>query len=260
MEMTIDRILQKTLITDIGKLKPDLNHYICNLPITDPFRNISGVVMVGHPLDDVTGKMDTSKRIAVVCLGVSYTIYRKKNDDDDDDVLTESKKIACQNCYEYDQKKYTLYNLIPMRFYSHDRAQNYVANNTHLIFFNNKHDVLHEFAYDASSRFPCNVCRKKPNIKCIPCGNLYSCVDCHEHSELKGHDIKTFNQAKILRTQELITLNINKQGNRSSNFIVCHTRNIDVEFVVLTPVGELPWDDTPTEIIKAGKGWTIKVY
>lgn len=256
IEITFDNFLRKFSVLSVNN---DLKRYMCDMPACDQHRNISCIYMLGHPLDPADGKMDTKTRIGVVCIGVPYTIYRQKIEEDEDDIVTETKKIAAQNCYDYDKNQFTLHDIVPMVFYSYDKAQEYIADHPEFTFYNNKHDILHEVAFNSTCRFDCVTCGKKTNMKCMPCGNVYMCVECHEHSELKGDAIKTINQAKILRINELEPLKRIKMYGQTG-FVVSKPSNIDREICVSTPFNELPWDDEPTDVIKIDKKHSIKVY
>lgn len=77
IDVPVQSIRERLSLLDIKKQNRDLYDYINELPVTTDESTIDGVVLVTHPLDDENGKPDSFERIAIVCIGVEYTIYKK---------------------------------------------------------------------------------------------------------------------------------------------------------------------------------------
>lgn len=195
IDVPVQSVRERLSLLDIKKQNRDLYDYINELPVTTDESTIDGVVLVTHPLDDENGKPDSFERIAIVCIGVEYTIYKKTKE------KSVKKKIMVRDSYDVENGDYVEHDMTPCTFYSYWNAQKTVAAAPYT-YYNNKHDILNEFTYKCNARFPCSKC-SKTDTKCIPCGNAYICVRCHTHTELAGDDIKTFNQSLVLRLDEL---------------------------------------------------------
>lgn len=204
IDVPVQSIRERLSLLDIKKQNRDLYDYINELPVTTDESTIDGVVLVTHPLDDENGKPDSFERIAIVCIGVEYTIYKKtqgvgEEEDNGSRLLRRGERRLRRTRHSY-------WN-----------AQKTVAAAPYT-YYNNKHDILNELTYKCNARFPCSKCSRKTDTKCIPCGNAYICVRCHTHTELAGDDIKTFKQSLVLRLDELTavkkTAYLQKRGTR----------------------------------------------
>lgn len=116
---------------DIVKQNRDLYDYINELPVTTDESTI-----VTHPLDDENGKPDSFERIAIVCIGVEYTIYKKKTKEE-----SVKKKIMVRDSYDVENGDYVEHDMTPCTIYSYWNAQKTVAAAPYT-YYNNKHDIL----------------------------------------------------------------------------------------------------------------------
>lgn len=245
IDVPVQSIRERLSLLDIKKQNRDLYDYINELPVTTDESTIDGVVLVTHPLDDENGKPDSFERIAIVCIGVEYTIYKKT-----------------QGVGEEEDNGSTLLRRGERRLrrtrHSYWNAQKTVAAAPYT-YYNNKHDILNEFTYKCNARFACSKCSKKTDTKCIPCGNAYICVRCHTHTELAGDDIKIFKQSLVKRLDELTAVKKTAHLQKREGHAFCSS-NVQKEYVVVVRPEELPWDEPPTEVIEMDEGVSIKVY
>lgn len=299
VQVPVQDVRERCDLNSIRLQNPDLHRYIINLSPNDSFQNLEGIMLMGHPMDSTTGRLDTSKRELVLCLGLNYTIYKKLS------VAAAAaseevcyKKIAARNSYNLATQQYDVHPFTKIKSFSYWGTQQMIARGggggeeeeeegddqqqRQHRYYSNRHNVIQEFIYNCNARFDCFKCGKvKTDMKCMSCGNQYVCISCHpDHSLLNDKAMRTNNQSLILRTDEIprVKLHPSRCGRRQQQqqqqqqggpFIFSHRKNSDGETVTCIHPNQLPWDEPTSEPeIKIQEeeqqqglaGFSIKVY
>ena len=241
----IKQITDLLQVTQLRNQNKDLFDYCYNMRCnaTNSKENtVDSIIMLAHPIDTDTGELDTAKRIAIICLGIQYTIYKKRNANDMSEnpkgVMWHKMKISARDQYDIISERYKEYDFTPLTFYSEQEANRYVEAQDAKDLFNNRHDVLFEFNYKTKTTYECHKCGSLVDTYCAKCDYRYVCTKCHPHTSGVYYV-----QSKCLILNKIRNIELNSYQRRLGefNFIFCDKNQIDLELITAVPPEYLPW-------------------
>lgn len=254
ISIQVNTIREELSVTDL-KLQNEKLYTLCHkLSSPQKKESIDAVILLAHPCDDETGDLDTSKRIAVICIGIEYTIYKLDNEHGD-----VSMKIAKGDEFDLKTGKFKEYKFIKKQFFSETEANQEINSNPGENYYNNRHDILTETNYRFNAHFRCYNCARFTDEYCTSCDFKYVCVDCHKHVD----DVKRV-RSIYLRLAEIPAIKKNSWcGRNETKMVFCKEQLIDLEIITAIQPEDLPWVNPVIEEFPVSlghlKGYSIKV-